>query len=84
MTGAALIIAMQQVLARFFEVAAREQPALYGNDHALGRQQRERLAAWQHHQIVAAIRDRDVGEALAIMCLHFQVFLAPGRGKAER
>jgi DNA-binding FadR family transcriptional regulator len=79
MTGASVVVGMQKVLARFFEVASRERPALYGDDQELDRQQREWLAVWQHHQIVAAIRDRDLGRAQAMMRLHFQVLLSPDR-----
>jgi DNA-binding FadR family transcriptional regulator len=78
MTSASLVAGMQKVLARFFEVAAREQPARYGYEEMVVDQQEQWRAVWQHHEIVAAIRDRDQGRAHTILRLHFQDLLAPG------
>jgi DNA-binding FadR family transcriptional regulator len=83
MTSVPLIVEMQKVLVRFFDVASREQPGLYGRDQPLD-QQHDWRAAWQHHEIVAAIRDRDQGRAHTIMRLHFQSLLAPGNDKEEQ
>jgi DNA-binding FadR family transcriptional regulator len=77
MTGTSLIVGMQKVLARFFEVASREKPADYGRDQVIDWKERERIA-WQHQEIAAAIRDRDLGRAQAMMRLHHQGLLSLG------
>jgi DNA-binding FadR family transcriptional regulator len=77
MTGASLIIGMQQVLTRFFDVAARTLPAQYGRNQVIDWKERERIA-WQHQEIAAAIRDRDLGRAQAMLRLHSQGLLSMG------
>jgi DNA-binding FadR family transcriptional regulator len=77
MTGASLIVGMQKVLARFFEVASREQPTQYGRNQVIDWPERERIA-WQHQEIAAAIRDRDLSRARAMVRLHHQGLLSLG------
>jgi DNA-binding FadR family transcriptional regulator len=82
MTGAKLIVGMQQVLARYFEVAERKPPA-GSSEGKPPNQQHKWRAAWQHHEIVSAIRDRDVGRARSLMRIHFQALLAAGNDNEE-
>lgn len=70
MTGSSLVAGMQQVLARFFQ-ELDPQPA-------------EGHAVWQHHAIVAALRDRDADAARTLIRLHFKWLFASTGAEPER
>ncbi len=65
MTGSRLIAGMQQVLVRFFQIA----PTVGGSDVA------DRVA-WEHRELVRAIRDRDVEAARAMIRAQMRSTLA--------
>jgi GntR family transcriptional regulator, transcriptional repressor for pyruvate dehydrogenase complex len=66
MTGSPMIAGMQKVLTEFFALAHQDniQPGNQEN------------AVWQHHEIAAAIHDRDVDLARSMMRLHFRSYLS--------
>ena len=69
MTGCELIVQMQQVLGRFFQLLNRQ-----------GTQKRDRRAneqaAWQHIEVAQAIRERDLGRARTMMRLQYKDFVS--------
>ena len=66
MTGSPMIAGMQQVLTEFFQAASHD---------AKHTKPAEDRTVWQHHEIAAAIRDRDIDRARSMMRLHFRGLL---------
>ena len=66
MTGSPLIAGMQQVLAEFFSAATQDVSQSGGSDDGV---------VWQHRELVAAVRDRDIDRARSMMRLHFRGLL---------
>ncbi len=62
MTGSELIAGMQQVLVQFFQIAPHAEPSAASADRIL----------WEHRELLAAIRDRDVERARAMIRLQFR------------
>ncbi len=69
MTGSPLIAGLQQVLSEFFAASKAED--------AIQAERSDERVVWQHHEIVSAIRDRDVDRARSLMRAHFRVLLSP-------
>ena len=63
MTGSTLIAGIQQVLGQFFEIASRD---ISQSNSA------RKPVIWQHHELVAAIRDRDVESARIMIRAHLR------------
>ena len=62
MTGSELIAGMQQVLVQFFQLAPHAEPSPESAERIL----------WEHRELLAAIRDRDVERARAMIRLQFR------------
>lgn len=65
MTGSTLVAGMQQVLIRFFAAVPYLKLSETGIDDVV----------WQHRELYAAIRDRDVERARSMIRLHFRARL---------
>lgn len=65
MTGSRMVAGMQRILAKFFQ-------AVYPGDAWPATD----ASVWQHHELVAAIRERDLERARAMLRLHFQPLLS--------
>jgi DNA-binding FadR family transcriptional regulator len=65
MTGSRLVAGMQDVLAQFFKTAYKDN--VYPADEA---------SIWQHHELVAAIRARDLERARSILRSHWHPLLS--------
>ena len=66
MTGCELVLEMQQVLARFFQLLSRQSPSPRVNEQAI----------WQHLELAEAIRERDVDRARTMMRLQYKDLLS--------
>jgi DNA-binding FadR family transcriptional regulator len=64
MTGSPLIAGMHQVLAEFFATSTKGDASRSGGS--------DDGVVWQHHELVAAIRDRDIDRARSMIRLHFR------------
>ncbi len=69
MTGSTLVAGMQRVLAQFFEAIEQEATQTVGS--------KDRVV-WQHHELVAAIRSRDIEQARSVLRSHFRNILCVG------
>lgn len=74
MSGSRLVAGLQRVLSRFFKL--REQGATV-------ERQSERTV-WEHHALVAAIRDRDVERARTFIRNHFRNLIDGGASRTDR
>jgi DNA-binding FadR family transcriptional regulator len=66
MTGSKLIVGMQRVLVEFFRTSAAQAPLDAANARRVG---------WEHTELAAAIRDRDVERARTMIRLQFSGYL---------
>ena len=62
MTGCELVLQMQQVLARFFQLSRNQSPNSHTNEQAI----------WQHLELAEAIRERDMDRARTMMRLQYK------------
>lgn len=62
MTGSELVAGMQQVLVQFFQIAPHAEPSAESAERIL----------WEHRELLAAIRDRDVERARAMIRVQFR------------
>ena len=62
MTGCELVLQMQQVLARFFQLSSCKSPSSRNNEQTI----------WQHLELVEAIRERDLDRARTMMRLQYK------------
>jgi DNA-binding FadR family transcriptional regulator len=62
MTGSELIAGMQQVLVQFFQIAPHAESSIESAERIL----------WEHRELLAAIRDRDVERARAMIRVQFR------------
>jgi len=65
MTGSLLVVKLNSVLARFFEVATSHGKRSVSIEEPI----------WQHYELVRAFRDKDLGRARTMMRLQFQNLL---------
>ena len=70
MTGSTLVAGMQRVLVDFFHTIAHSPPDAVNADRI----------AWEHTELAAAIRDRDVERARAMIRLQVRRYLPDSTG----